>query len=118
MAVTVATVIKNLCWNRRQNANLESSRIGIQTLASLTHLVAQKHDQIPAVQSVHNLSRTETELQGTVATKPYVETSCISNHQKAKFVGDVFHIRCFWGRSWRNFTKTCFIQECMMCQKC
>jgi hypothetical protein len=92
MVVTVATVIKNVCFSRHRKANLESSRIGIQTLASPTHRVAQKPDQTPVVQSVCNLSRTETDIQSTVATKPYVETSHMSNQQKAKFVIDVFCI--------------------------
>jgi hypothetical protein len=90
MAVTVAMVIKNVCSSRHLKTNLESSRIGIQTLASITHLLAQKPDQTLVVQSVCNLSRTETDIQSTVATKPYVETSHMSNQQKAKFVGDVF----------------------------
>jgi hypothetical protein len=88
--------IKNVCLSRHQKADLISSRIGIQTRASLTYLVAQKPDQTPAVQSVHNPSRTETELQNTIATKLYVEMSCMSNQQKDEFVGDVFHIRSFW----------------------
>jgi hypothetical protein len=46
MAVTIATVIKNMCLSRRQKADLESSRIGIQILASLTHLLVQKPDQM------------------------------------------------------------------------
>jgi hypothetical protein len=57
---------------------------------SLTHLVAQKPDQTPVVQSIHNLSRSETELQHTVATKLYVETGRMSNQQKAEFVGNIF----------------------------
>jgi hypothetical protein len=56
-------VFGNVYWRRRPKADLESYRISIQTLVSLTHLVAQKPDQMPAVQSVHNLSRTETEIQ-------------------------------------------------------
>jgi hypothetical protein len=39
-----------------------------------------------------NLSITETELQSTVATKPYVKMSRMSNQQKAEFAGDVFCI--------------------------
>jgi hypothetical protein len=81
-----------VCWSKRRKADLESSRISIQTLASLTHLVASKPDQTPAVQSVHNLSRIETDLQSTVAIKPYVETSHMSNQQKAEFIGDIFCI--------------------------
>jgi hypothetical protein len=39
-----------------------------------------------------NLSTTcpETEFQSTVATKPYVDMSHISNQQKAEFVAGVF----------------------------
>jgi hypothetical protein len=92
MTVTIATVILDICLSRRLKADLESSRISIQTLASLTHLMAKKPDQTSAVQSVHNLSRTVVEFQSTVATKLYVETSHMSNQQKAKFVGDVFYI--------------------------
>jgi hypothetical protein len=95
VAVTVATVIRNMCLSKRRKADLESPRICIQTLASLTHLVAQKPDQTLAVQSIHNLSRTETEIQSIVATKPYIKTSLMSNQQKDEFVDDVFHIRCF-----------------------
>jgi hypothetical protein len=85
-------VIKNVCLSWHRKADLESSRIGIQILASLTHLVAQKPVQSPAVQSIHNLSRTETELQSTVATKPYVKMSRMSNQLKAEFICDIFHI--------------------------
>jgi hypothetical protein len=95
MAVTIATVIKNVCVSRRRKADLESSRISIQTLVSLTHLMVQKPDQTPAVQSVHNLSRTETEFQSTVTTKRYVEMCRMSNQQKAEFVGDIFCIQSF-----------------------
>jgi hypothetical protein len=62
MAIPVATVIRNVCLSRHQKTDLESSGIGIQTLASLKHLVVQKPDQLPAVQSVHKMSRTETEI--------------------------------------------------------
>jgi hypothetical protein len=86
-----------MCLSRRRKSDLESFRICIQTLASLTHLVAQKPDQKPAVQYVHNLSRTEIEIQSTVATKPYVKMSRMSNQQKAEFVGDIFRIQSFWG---------------------
>jgi hypothetical protein len=65
--------------SRRRKADLESSEIGIQTLTSLTHLVVQKPNQMHAVQYVHSLSRTEIEIQSTVATKPYVETSHMSS---------------------------------------
>jgi hypothetical protein len=58
-AVTIATVIRNVCLSRHRKADLESFRSGIQTLATLTHLVAQKRHRTLAVQSVHNMSRTE-----------------------------------------------------------
>jgi hypothetical protein len=73
---------------------------------SLTHLVAQKPDQTPAVQSVHNLSRIETELQHDVATKPYVEMGRMSNQQKADFVCHVFHMRSFRGGYGKILPKT------------
>jgi hypothetical protein len=92
MARTVVTVIENVCLSRRWKADIVFFRSCIQTLASLTHLVAQKPDQTPAVQSVHSLSRTKTRLQHAVATKPYVKTDCLSNHQKSEFVGNIFHI--------------------------
>jgi hypothetical protein len=41
MDVTVATVIKNVCLSMRQKADLVSFRSCIQTLTSLTHLVAE-----------------------------------------------------------------------------
>ncbi len=47
------------------------------------------------VQFVHNLFRTETEIQSTVETEPYVKTSCISNQKKAEFVGDIFIYEVF-----------------------
>jgi hypothetical protein len=118
MAITVAMIIKNVCLSRRRKADLESSRIDIHTLASLTHLVAQKPDQTSAVQSVHNLSRTEIDIQSTVATKPYVATSHMSNQQKAEFVGNVFHIQSFWGGHGKILSKPYFIQEGMICQNC
>jgi hypothetical protein len=68
----------NMCLSRCQNADLISFRCCIQTLASLTHFRAEKPDQTPAVQSVHNLSRTETGVQNTIVTKPYVEIGVIS----------------------------------------
>jgi hypothetical protein len=78
-AVTVALVIKNVCLHRRRKAKLVTSKMGAQTPTSFTHLVAQKPDQTPAVQSVRNLSRTEAGLQNAVSTKPCVEMSCMSN---------------------------------------
>jgi hypothetical protein len=92
MAVTVATVIKNMCLSRRWKADLISFRSYIRTLASLTHLSAQKTDRTPAVQSVHNVSRTEEGLQNAITTKPYVEMSRMSNQQKAECVSNIFHI--------------------------
>jgi hypothetical protein len=92
MAVTIATVIGNMCLSRHWKADLDSSISGTQTLATLTHLVAQKLDGTPAVQTVHNVSRTEAGLQNAVTTKPYVEMSCMNNQQKSEFVGDVFHM--------------------------
>jgi hypothetical protein len=50
----------------------------------------QKLDRTPAVQSVHNVSRTKAGLQNVVTTKPYVEMSHMSNQRKAEFVGDIF----------------------------
>jgi hypothetical protein len=84
-----------MCLSRRQKADLEFFEICIQTVVSLTHLVAQNHDQTPAVQSVHNPSRTESEIQQAVATKLYVETGHMSNQQKAQFIGDIFPIQSF-----------------------
>jgi hypothetical protein len=60
MAVTIAAVIKNVCLSRHQKSELITLRTGIQTLASFTHLVAQKSDQSPHTQSVQNLPRIET----------------------------------------------------------
>jgi hypothetical protein len=79
MAVTVATVIENVCMSRCRKADLISFRSCIRTLPSLTHFVAQKPDRTPTVQSLHNLSRTETGVQHTVATKPYVKMGHMSN---------------------------------------
>jgi hypothetical protein len=61
MDVTVATVIRNMCLSRNQKADLESLKICIQTLVSITKLVSHKPNQTPAAQSVHNLSRSESE---------------------------------------------------------
>jgi hypothetical protein len=88
-------VVENVCLSRRQKADLVIFRSCIQTLASHTHLMAQKPNQTSAVQSIHNLSRTEAELQNAVATKPYVETSCMSSQQKAEFIGEIFCIQSF-----------------------
>jgi hypothetical protein len=59
MVVTVATVIKNVCLNRRQKAHLEPFRSGIHTLAALTHLVAQKPDRTPA-EFIGNIFHTQS----------------------------------------------------------
>jgi hypothetical protein len=72
---------------------------------------------MPGVQSVHNRSRTETEIQSTMASKPLAEMSRMNNQQKAEFVGDIFHTRSFWGSHGKISPKTCFIQEGMICQK-
>jgi hypothetical protein len=91
-AVTIATVIRNVCLSRHRKADLESFRSGIQTLATLTHLVAQKRHRTLAVQSVHNMSRTEAGIQNAVMTKPYVKMSHMSNQHKDEFVSDIFCI--------------------------
>jgi hypothetical protein len=117
MAVTVATVTINVCLSRHQKADLISFRSCFWTLASLTHFVAQKPDQTTAIQSVHNVFRTEAGLQIAVTTKPYAEMSRMSNHRKAEFVSDIFHMRRFWGGHGKISPKTCFIQVGMICQK-
>jgi hypothetical protein len=81
--------------SRRRKADLESSRIGIQTLASLTHLRPLKQRILFLHQSVQNQFSTVTLIHKSVATKLYVKTSHMSNQQKAAFVGDIFRIRCF-----------------------
>jgi hypothetical protein len=85
-------VIENMCLSKRWKADLISFRSYIRTLASLTHLVAQKTDRKPAVQSVHNVSRTEAGLRNAITTKPYVKMSRMRNQQKAECVSDIFHI--------------------------
>jgi hypothetical protein len=69
MAVTIAVVIKNVWLSMHRKANLVTFRSCIQTLANLTHFMAQKPDQTPAVQSIHNLSGTEAGLKNAVAAK-------------------------------------------------
>jgi hypothetical protein len=49
MAVTIAMVIGNVCLSRRRKADIESSKICMHTLVSLTHLVSQEPDQMPVV---------------------------------------------------------------------
>jgi hypothetical protein len=78
--------------SRCRKADLVIFRSCIQTLAGLTHFVAQKPDKTPTVQSVYNLSRTEVGHQNAIAAKQYVETGHMSNQQKAEFVGDIFCI--------------------------
>jgi hypothetical protein len=60
------------------------------------YYVAQKPDQAPVYQSLHNLSRTGARLQKSVETKPYVKSGHMSNQQKAEFVDDIFCIQSFW----------------------
>jgi hypothetical protein len=93
MAITVATVIENMCLSSRWKADVVIFGSCILTLASLTHFVAPKPDQTPAVQSVHNLSRIEAGFQNTVAAKPYAEMGRMSNQQKAELIGDIVHIQ-------------------------
>jgi hypothetical protein len=95
MAITVATAIKNVCLSMHQKADIVIFGSCIKTLVSLAHFLAQKPDQTHAVQSVHNLSRTEAGLQNAITAKPYAETSHMSNQQKAEFVGDVVRIQSF-----------------------
>jgi hypothetical protein len=59
MAVTIATVIENMCLSKRQKADLVSLRSCIQTLASLTHFMAKKPDQTFGSQSIQNLPEIE-----------------------------------------------------------
>jgi hypothetical protein len=92
MAVIIATVIRNVCLSRRQKADLILFRSCIQTLASLTHHLAQKPNRTTAIHSVHNVSRIKAGLQNTVMTEPYIEMSCMSNQQKAEVIGDIFHM--------------------------
>jgi hypothetical protein len=64
---------QNVCLSGHRKADLIYFRSCIRTLASLTHFVAQKPNRTLAVQSVHNLSRTEIGVQNSVATKSYVK---------------------------------------------
>jgi hypothetical protein len=79
-----------VCFSRHRQADSISFISCIRTLASLSHLVAQKSDRTNAMQSVLNVSRTEAEIQIAVTTKPYAEMSRMSNQQKAEFVSDIF----------------------------
>jgi hypothetical protein len=92
MAITVATVIRNVCFSRRRKVDSISFRSFMRTLASLTHHMAQKSDRATAVQSVHNMSRTKAGLQNAVTTEPYIKMSRMSNQRKDEFVGDIFHM--------------------------
>jgi hypothetical protein len=109
MAITVATVIINMCLSRHRKAGSISIRSCIQTLASLTHLGAQKPDQATAIQSIHNVSRSKAGLQNAVTTEPYIKMSHMSNQQKAEFVGDIFRMRSFWGGHGKISPRTYFI---------
>jgi hypothetical protein len=102
-------VIKNVRLNRHRKADLVYLRSGIHTLATLTYLVSQKPDRTHAVQSVDNLSRTETRIQNAIVTKPYVEMGCISNQRKAEFVRNIFRIRSFCGGHGKFLPNTCFM---------
>jgi carboxypeptidase C (cathepsin A) len=90
MGVTIATVIRNVCLSRHRKADSICFRSCIQTLTSLTHLVAQKPDRTTAIQSVHNVSRTKEGFQNAITTELYIEMSRMSNQLKAEFVGDIF----------------------------
>jgi hypothetical protein len=117
-AITVATVIKNVCLSRCRKADSISYRRCIRTLASFTHFVALKPNRTNAIQSVFSLSRTGAVPQNAVPNKPYAEMSRMSNQQKAEFISDIFHMRSFWGGHGEISPKTCFIQVGMICQKC
>jgi hypothetical protein len=97
MAVTIATVIGNVCLSRCRKDDLEFFRSGIQTLATLTHHGAQKPDWTPAFQFVYSLWITDAEIQNAITTKPHVKMNRMTHQQKAKFVGDIFYMRCFCG---------------------
>jgi hypothetical protein len=62
----------------------------MRTLASLTHLMAQKPDRTNAIRSVLNVFRTRAGHQNALTTEPYAKMSPMSNQQKAEFVGDTF----------------------------
>jgi hypothetical protein len=118
MAITIAMIIRNVCLSRRRKTDSISFRSYIRTLASLTHLVAQKPDRATAIQSVHNVSRTKTGLQNAVTTEQYIKMSHMSNQRKAEFVGDIFHMRSFWRGHGEILPRIYFIQEGVICQKC
>jgi hypothetical protein len=118
MAISVATVIRNVCLSRRPKADSIFFISCIRALACLTHLVAQKPDRTTAIQSVHNMSRTKAGLQNAVTTELYIKMSHMSNQRKAEFVGDLFCMQSFWGGHGEIWPRTCFIQEGMIRQKC
>jgi hypothetical protein len=92
MAITIATVIRNVCLSRHRKEDSISFRSCIRALASLTHLVAQKPNRTTAIQSVHNVPKTKAGIQNAVTTEPYIEMSHMSNQRKAESVGDLFRM--------------------------
>jgi hypothetical protein len=111
MAITVAIVIRNMCLSRRWKADSISFGSCIRTLASLTYHMAQKPDRTTAIQAVHYMSRTKAGLQNAVTTEPYIKMSHMSIQRKAEFVGDIFHMRSFWGAHGEILPRACFMQE-------
>jgi hypothetical protein len=103
MAITVATVIRNMCLSRRWQTDSISLRSSIRTLRSLTHLVAQKPDRTTAIQSVHNVFRTKVGLQNAITTEPYIEMSHMSNQRKAEFIEATFFVCEVSGEVMVNF---------------
>jgi hypothetical protein len=73
--------------------------------------MAQKPYGTVTIQSVHNVSRTNAGLQNAVTTEPYIEMSHMSNQRKSEFIGDIFHMRSFWGDHGEILPRTCFIQK-------
>jgi hypothetical protein len=82
MAITIATVIKNMCLSRRQKSDLVSFRSCILTRACLTDLVTQNLTKHLYTQAVQNLSS-------------------MSHYQHFSYIK-------FLGKSWQNFTKNLF----------
>jgi hypothetical protein len=64
------------------------------------------------------MSRTKAGFQNAVTNELYIKMSRMSNQWKEEFVGDIFHMRSFWGGHDKISPRTCFIQEGMICQKC
>jgi hypothetical protein len=90
--------MKNVCLSRHRKADLVSFRCCIQTLASLTLLVPQKPEQTSVYPGCPGYGRWCAQgLQKSVAIKPYVKTSHMSNQRKVEFVGDIFRLWSFWG---------------------